>query len=321
MFEACSVLTSTEIQLILVAILVVVLLFEIWYRMLRRKRIVRGYVERGSSKGDDFDEAYNSIASTEKIAAVLRAQGVDTADAERALAEAKRAHARGDRERAVSRATSARSSLMDAKRQSTNKPAPMKPAVDLTVDVGAEPQAHDGAESLVGIEEPPSQTAIQKLPDNYLQSKFMITTAEASIAGGASDGRDVSGAEKALAGARDAFGREEYGRALSLALKAKKLAEGTPAGQPVDQSAPAVLEVGASAQADPGEPGARGGGAEHGMADADLACPDCKTSVKMDDAFCRKCGGRLEFRLECHGCGTELDKGDAFCRKCGAKMG
>jgi membrane protease subunit (stomatin/prohibitin family) len=159
-----------------------------------------------------------------------------------------------------------------------------------------------------------------------MQSKFMISAAEGSIRSATSKGRDVSAADRALMQARAAFEAKEFGKALSHALKAKKMAEGLPAGAQQDGGA-GVTDVGAPMtegverwkEENPPAKGASRVSSEKGPTES-LACPDCSAAVSTDDAFCRKCGGKLEFQLACPGCGADIENLDAFCRRCGAKL-
>ncbi|MFH0816301.1 MAG: zinc ribbon domain-containing protein [Methanobacteriota archaeon] len=309
-----------QLQITLLVAMVVVILFELW--LLRRRRRAKYSPRRYNfNSSDDFDEAHNAIASTEKISAILKAQGVDTGEADAALGEARRAHSRGDSGYAIARANAARVTLMSAKKYSISAQTPLKPTQDLFTAPAPEAEAEQGYEPISQSPEEIPKGSMPKLPDNYLQSKFMLTTAEDSIRAADGCGKDVSSARRMLAQAQSAFGRGDYGKALSLALKAKKLAEGLPSGPAAGESGPAVTDVGAPTAENverwkdenpmaPSEPDAE-----------EMVCPDCNGQVTQDDAFCRKCGAKLQFQLLCPGCGIELEKGDAFCRKCGAKLG
>ena len=48
-------------------------------------------------------------------------------------------------------------------------------------------------------------------------------------------------------------------------------------------------------------------------------CPTCGAALGPNDAFCGKCGARIEYA--CPRCGTALEADDAFCGKCGAQVG
>ena len=48
-------------------------------------------------------------------------------------------------------------------------------------------------------------------------------------------------------------------------------------------------------------------------------CPQCSAPLGPHDAFCGRCGSRIEY--ECPQCGAALDPEDTFCGKCGARLG
>ncbi len=47
-------------------------------------------------------------------------------------------------------------------------------------------------------------------------------------------------------------------------------------------------------------------------------CPTCGAPLGPHDAFCGKCGTRIEYA--CPQCGAVLEPEDAFCGKCGARV-
>jgi hypothetical protein len=305
-----------QLQILIGVIMVVVVIFELWLLRRRRKtKTIRTF------KPEDSDDSYNTITSTERIADIMRNQGVDTEEADDLLRQAKRAQARGEYEVAAARANAAKNSMMTSKRYTASTKVETKPTMDLTAL--PEPETVDAVEDERPVEQEPVDKT-PKLPENFMQAKFMLGTAKESIESARSAGRNTSEAVKALKDAAEQFKSEQYGKALSMALKAKKLAEGLPVTplktqegvQPVtDLSTPAPESV-ASWKA---EVAAQGGKLEHVSEPETLTCPNCETSVTSDDAFCRKCGTKLEFAIICPGCGMELERDDAFCRKCGTK--
>ena len=89
----------------------------------------------------------------------------------------------------------------------------------------------------------------------------------------------------------------------------------------------------------PGGPTGVAGGVGAGLAAAELLhrltgglgsalaakrCPTCAAPVAEGDAFCRRCGARLEAEVTASGfcpqCGTAVAADDRFCRRCGAKL-
>lgn len=306
-----------QLQILLGVIMVIVVLFELWLLRRRRKtKTVRTF------KPEDSDDSYNTITSTERIADVMRNQGVDSTEADELLMQAKRAQARGEYEVAVLKASAARTSLMTAKRYTASTRVDTKPTMDLTALPEPEPEEPEERE-IPTEEEPVDKTP--KLPENFMQAKFMMGTAKESIEAARSAGRNTSEAVRALKDAAELFRGEQYGKALSLALKAKKLAEGLPlAPTKTQESVQPVMDVGEpvpeSVASWKAEVAAEGGKVERVSEPETLTCPNCETTVTSDDAFCRKCGMKLEFTIICPGCGLELEKDDLFCRKCGTKI-
>ncbi len=47
-------------------------------------------------------------------------------------------------------------------------------------------------------------------------------------------------------------------------------------------------------------------------------CPSCGAPLGPHDAFCGKCGTRVEYA--CPTCGAVLEPEDSFCGKCGARL-
>ena len=49
------------------------------------------------------------------------------------------------------------------------------------------------------------------------------------------------------------------------------------------------------------------------------ACPECGAPLAPNDAFCGKCGMKIEYG--CPQCGATLEPDDTFCGNCGARIG
>ncbi|HYM38851.1 MAG TPA: zinc ribbon domain-containing protein [Thermoplasmata archaeon] len=47
-------------------------------------------------------------------------------------------------------------------------------------------------------------------------------------------------------------------------------------------------------------------------------CPECRAPLAPHDAFCGRCGSRIEYA--CPECGAALSPEDGFCGKCGTRM-
>ncbi|MFA5895712.1 MAG: zinc ribbon domain-containing protein [Thermoplasmata archaeon] len=50
----------------------------------------------------------------------------------------------------------------------------------------------------------------------------------------------------------------------------------------------------------------------------ELGCPECGARLGPQDAFCGKCGAKIEYA--CPQCGAVLEPDDTFCGKCGARL-
>ena len=50
-----------------------------------------------------------------------------------------------------------------------------------------------------------------------------------------------------------------------------------------------------------------------------LICPNCNCIAENGEAFCSKCGTKLEEKTLCLACGKELKPDEEFCTQCGAK--
>jgi hypothetical protein len=151
---------------------------------------------------------------------------------------------------------------------------------------------------------PPFQET-KKLPQNYLESKFMIECARMSIDTASKQGSDMVEAERMLAIAMEHYDRTEYTEALKHALRAKRTAEGQKVSVQPETRPP---EAGKEEPKAPIE--------VPGKAD----CGNCGQPVDESDNFCRKCGTKIVRVPRCPSCSSEVDEGDAFCRKCGAKL-
>ena len=232
------------------------------------------------------DRAHNLILTTDSILSTLANQGVNTFEAGSLLREAKNSEASGDYGYAIERAETAKLALLRAKREH-----------DLT---GAQPAAPetdaefvDAEEDYAGIEEK-GLVDLSKLPNNYMQAKFMLSSAKDLL-----DKKDVrkGKAYDLYKDAEDHFDREEYSKALTCAIKSERLLDSDTLdliGEEERESTEELVEI--------------------------MACPDCEAEVTHDDKFCRKCGETLEFKNVCPGCEEEVSADDVFCRKCGQKL-
>jgi hypothetical protein len=279
-----------QIILLLLILMAVVLAMELTYILLKKKRrkkemsLFRKETERPEPLAD---RAHNAILTTEGISSTLARQGVDTGEADALLHEARSNLSMRDFTGAIERAEAAKLVLLRLKREGA------RTGQASHADSGRRPMD----ESLFTQPETKlnEEKSLEKLPANYLQAKFMLsTTKDALEKKGIRNGEAFDHYQTAA----KAFEREDYTKALSYAIKAEKL---------VDSGS--LTLIGEEKQA-PVE----------GEALEVWTCPSCESEVSEDDVFCRKCGQTLSRERECPGCGVETDSSDMFCRKCGYKL-
>lgn len=265
-----------------IAVLAIVLYLEVRYMKSRRKDKVDVALVR--------DDAYNALMTTQAVSRALKDQGRNTKEADLLLVKAEATYERRDYLMCKELAEEARSVLKqtraEEKTETLERIAP-RPV--------AEPET----------DQPPPLQEIKKLPQNYLESKFMIETARMCIDAASQQGVDIIEAERTLAVARECYDRTEYTEALKHALRAKKTAEGQKAPPRAEAKPPEVKRE------EPEEPM---------RPPAEAACGSCGRPVDESDNFCRKCGAEIIRVPKCPSCGLEVDENDAFCRRCGAKL-
>ncbi|MBI5000584.1 MAG: zinc-ribbon domain-containing protein [Euryarchaeota archaeon] len=298
----------TEIQIGLIVAMVIVVVVELII-ILRKRR--RGEAMR-SGRSPMADRAYNSLLAAEKIYDFMLGQGIVSEEARVLLRDARRDQTAGRYDAAISKSEQAKDILAEAKKRADDigsEPVAYKPAVALS-DLPTDSEGALPEEGMPGQARP-------KVPDNFMQAKFIISTAEESLLEAERGGKDVAKARAELAKAKKCFEAEDYARALSQALRAKKALSGAPAEPSKgDEDGPAVTDLSGSAPAEMAHMPPK----KEACGDEALSCPSCDAQITDDDAFCRKCGAKLEFAALCPGCGAELEPDDAFCRKCGAKL-
>lgn len=279
---ALSLEMTVAIVAVGVAVLAIVLYLEVRYMKSRRKDKVDVALMR--------DDAYNALMTTQAVSRALKDQGRNTKEADIVLVKAEAAYERHDYLVSKELAEEARSILKQSR-------APeKKESVEEAVSTPVVEHATEGL--------PPFQE-IRKLPQNYLESRFMIETARMCIEEAKTQGIDISDAEKTLAVASECYARTEYTEALKNALRAKKAAEGQKVAPRIEAKPSEVRE----------KPEAAPAGTTMG-----IACASCGQIVDEDDKFCRRCGAAVVRVPKCSVCGLEVDRNDAFCRRCGAKL-
>ena len=236
-------------------------------------------------KGDSElpDEAHNSIVTTKAIVGSLEKQGIHSPEVKGWLREADMAYERRNYRVVLELTGRAKSRLLTLKADHAAK---------------GEVAKLEHLSSVRGEGEVTTKELLQKeVPPNLPQSKFSMEVAGSAIEQGRAAGRDVAKAIEFLDAAKDRFEAKDYDGALTLARLSKRSADGQEVEAP-----PASAPKPASTTAASGVP-----------------CPSCGAALAADDAFCRKCGARVEASA-CASCGTPLLPDDAFCRKCGARV-
>ncbi len=174
-----------------------------------------------------------------------------------------------------------------------------------------------------GPEEENPKKVFDKFPPYYMQAKFEIKRAMDSIERAESDGKNMAEARSFLDEAQGHFDTEGYEKAFSIAIKARKSAE----GETVE-----YIRVTEEESEDTGD-GRKEAGidvtvsknleveAKEAIAcvtdKLTLSCPNCGAEVREGDKFCRKCGFHLLF---CPNCGAPVEEGDVFCGRCGHRL-
>ena len=200
------------------AVLAAVVYFE--WRYMRSKR--KDKIDLSLMK----DDAYNALITTRAVANSLQEQGRKTDEADRLLLQAQAAYRRQDYATCKDLADKARDSL---RRTRVSEP-------DTFEKIASGPVEASVNEQTAPIHE------IKKLPQNYLESKFMIETARMCIDDALGKGAEVKDAEGFLAVARQCFERTEYTEALKQALRAKRSAEGQKIVAAIEVSPPREME-------------------------------------------------------------------------------
>jgi ribosomal protein L40E len=258
--------------------MIVVVVAELIYFIRRRRKKMK---LRRTQKGESLsDKAHNLIMTTESISASLTSQGIQTAEANALITEAKRFEAMRDFSSAIERAEAAKLALIRAKREQNVSPA-----------APANPPTQGG----LSMEDEEELVDLSKLPKNYMQAKFILNSAKDLLEkDGIKSGEAFDNYQKA----KEHFEAEEYSKALTLAIKAERILDSDTVGLIGEEEADEVEEEVVEVQ----------------------VCPECDNEVSPDDAFCRSCGQKLEFISACPGCEADIESDDKFCRKCGHSL-
>ncbi|MFP4196929.1 MAG: zinc-ribbon domain-containing protein [Methanomassiliicoccales archaeon] len=266
------------------------LVLYIELRYMRKKRNPR--IEAKLRK----DEAYNAIVTTRAVSRVLRERGNDVSEAERVIEQARMAYDARDYSRTIELAEEAKEVLQSSEVKKEEE-ADLS-AFDQVISPGKEEETHKLFEEK------------KKMPDNYLESKFMIGNTQHAIDEAEGSGKEVGEASELLESARKSFDGGDYGEAFTLACKAKRSLIGA-SDEFIEESVVSMEEKADSPEV---ESGARVEPPEEGM-ESENICRECGAPLEEGDLFCGQCGSRT--RRECPSCGSELREGDRFCRRCG----
>jgi Double zinc ribbon len=230
------------------------------------------------------DEAHNALITTRAIFATMERNGLKSVEALSLLDEAQTAYDRHNYRVTIELTTKVKARLMALKAEQSTKGdlAKLGPV-----------------SSAPAKDEPTTKERLQKeFPAGLAQARFAMGLAESSVSGAKAGGREVGQAEQLLVEAKDLFEAQDY----EGALKNARLAQRSAAGVKVEAISPPPR---LSAPATAPSPGS--------------VCSSCGAPLKADDAFCRKCGAKVQ-ATACSTCGAELASDDAFCRKCGTRI-
>ncbi len=297
-------LGSTE-KLVLVAILAAIMLFVVFFEF----RIIRSKNKEVRRASQRKDEAYNAILTTRSVINVMQRQGHDVSAANRILDSAKLAMQRGQYESCMELCQKARDELM----------MPGKAAREQAATAAVEEETADGehleevAAGIVSAErirEAETYAGTKLTPEkdgSYFSAKFEINAAKADIGKAVDTGADTNLAQNFLTDAESAFVAGNYQKSLSSALKARKAINVRASEDTIRLERREDMKA---AKQEPSPP-----------AETDVwECESCGAEVDSEDAFCHKCGAKVEKDRTCSVCGMKPRPDDTFCRKCGAKV-
>ena len=281
---------SYEEKGILIIVLVVVMSLVVYFEL----RVMRGKAKEVRRASMKRDEAHNALLTTDSVIDVVSREGGDVSQARPIVERAREAYARRDYGRTVDLCESARFELRKCRR-----PAP-EPQ-----EAGQSDDLERLAMEIVGSDKRPSHSDTYKgtkLPADegtgYMGAKFEIGAARDDLELAAESGADTSEAMKAFTEAEGEFEGGNYQKALSLAIRARKLLSETADADTIPLRPSAVREE------------------TEGVA---LRCTSCSSMVLPDDDFCAQCGAPASIEA-CPECGREPGRSDKFCRKCGTKL-
>jgi ribosomal protein L40E len=266
----------SETIILIVAVLIVA---AVAYLQLR---YIRSHKQTKLDGALEQDDAYNAVATTKAVAASLRQAGRDTTEGDLLIYQAESAYERREFTNCLELADRAKTVLRNCKEK------------DLLTCPIPPPEERKEVEAVKVV--PANET--RKLPQNYLESKFVIDTVRDMMPQASPE--QAAEAQSSLDLAQTSFDNADYTEALKQAMKAKRAL----GGAQKTEKAKTVTIIGDSA-------------APKVVSDR---CHKCGAMLAPDDEFCHACGSRKNERV-CPSCSREASPEDAFCRKCGAKIG
>lgn len=260
---AADFLGSALTPIIAVILAFVALLFVL--RMARSKahRLVK---TRRREDEEVSDMAYSALVTSEAIYREMRERGVESANAEELLRDARQAYSEARHREAEKLSSEARSILRERLQD--------------------EERVESDPVTIAEEEIPDSKPLLGKeYPNNYLQARFLLSMMKNSLRKGKSPKKKA--ARKVMKEAKKAFEEERYTEALGLALNSKRILEGeeTPSEGSEKNLCPDCEGPVSASDTFCDRCEAR--------LDGSPKCSGCGLRLEEEDKFCRKCGAAV----------------------------
>jgi len=271
----------SETLILIVAVVIIAAVAFLELRYLRTKKHVKvdQYLEQ--------DDAYNAVTTTRAVAGSLANMGKDTSEADVLIYQAEAAYDRREFVRCLELVGKAKNALKSCKEK------------DLLTAPVEEPKPVDKESSKEESKVVPANEC-KKMPQNYLESKFIIDTVKGLLPDAFAEQREAGQKEIDIAQAR--FDAGDYSEALKAALRAKRIL--SPPAPSKDKIPNVPTEV---IKPQPAPKGSLN------------ICFNCGARMSPEDDFCPSCGTKAGLRT-CKGCQAVVTADDMFCRRCGIKV-